>query len=98
MSESSLKINDDISSELNYSIDLCLLGILGKMKKSGTYFHKIPLMDDCAIQKGVVVGAALWTENRISHTKLYFSFLSYKILQKQNPQKIAVKYISRTGD
>lgn len=22
----------------------------------------------------------------------------YKILQKQNPQKIAVKYISRTGD
>lgn len=35
---------------------------------------------------------------RISHTKLYFSFLSYKILQKQNPQKIAVKYISRTGD
>lgn len=52
----------------------------------------------CAIQKGVVVGAGLWTENRISHTKLYFSFLSYKILQKQNPQKIAVKYISRTGD
>lgn len=52
----------------------------------------------CAIQKGVVVGAGLWTENRISHTKLYFSFLSYKILQKQNPQKIAMKYISRTGD